>query len=76
MSGIMRFLSGVFSLALFLGVGVPAAAQEFQGFTSESPLLGQPSVGNASIVYLEIVPGESEDTGDDGAARHGRNTHQ
>ncbi|MCH8302545.1 MAG: hypothetical protein IH912_07305 [Proteobacteria bacterium] len=25
---------------------------------------------------LEIVPGEPEDAGDNGAARHGRNTHQ
>ncbi len=45
MSGIMRFLSGIFSLALFLGVGFPAAAQ----------LFGQPSVGNANIVVKTVT---------------------
>ncbi len=55
MSGIMRFLSGVFSLALFLSVGFSAAAQEYQGLTTDSPLFGQPSVGNASIIVRTVT---------------------
>jgi hypothetical protein len=43
------------SLALFLGVGFSAAAQEYEGLTIESPLFGRPSVGNASIVVRTVT---------------------
>ncbi len=52
MSGIMQFLSGVFSLALFLSVGFSAAAQQL---ATENPLFGQSSVGNASIVVKTVT---------------------
>ena len=51
MNGIIQFLSAIFSLALFLGVGFSAAAQ----VTTENPLFGQPSIGNANIVVKTVT---------------------
>ncbi len=62
MSGNFRFLSGVVGLALLLSAGFPVNAQQgFQGFTTESPLFGQPSIGNASII-VKTVTGSIEGT--------------
>jgi hypothetical protein len=37
-----------------------AAAQQFQGITTDSPLFGQPSIGNASLI-VKTVTGTIED---------------
>lgn len=55
MSGIVRVLGGVLGLALFIGMEVPAGAQQFQGFTTDSPLFGEASVGNANIVVKTVT---------------------
>jgi hypothetical protein len=62
MNRITRVLGVVFSLALLLGLSGPAAAQQFQGLSTQSPLFGQPSIGNASLV-VKTVTGTIEDNG-------------
>jgi len=61
MSRNSKFLGWVVGLALFLCAGLPAGAQQFQGITTESPLFGTPSIGNASIV-VKTVTGSLEGT--------------
>lgn len=64
MSRITRILVLCLGVASLLGLTGPASAQnqgaQFQGLTTESPLFGQPSIGNAALV-VKTVTGTIED---------------